>query len=216
MTLFSCETGSGYPCPVPQDLAEKEAYLSDLNQYLSAFRLILRDMILNMTKAQLNESISHNFMVQMIPHHQAAIEMSENLLRFSKNTALRAIASSIITEQTESIANMQRILPACSDLTNQPGELCLYQALANRIMENMFQRMSYAPAAGSIDVTFMREMIPHHEGAVSLSENALRYDICSDLVPILNAIIVSQQRGIRQMQRLLQEAASASARSSAG
>lgn len=180
--------------------------LSNLNQYLSDFRLILHNMIQGMTSVELTDSISHNFMVQMIPHHRAAIEMSQNLLRYSNNEVLRALASRIITEQTESIADMERILPDCGTVTNTPSDLCLYQTRMNQIMENMFRQMTYATAVESINITFMREMIPHHEGAIKMSENTLRYDICSDLVPILHAIIISQNRGVRQMKMLLAQA----------
>ena len=36
-----------------------------------------------------------------------------------------------------------------------------------------------------------------------MSENALRYPLCPGLIPVLDAIIVSQKKGVRQMQRLL-------------
>lgn len=43
----------------------------------------------------------------------------------------------------------------------------------------------------------------YHRGAIEMSQNALRYPICPELVPILDAIISSQQEGIRKMERLL-------------
>ena len=36
-----------------------------------------------------------------------------------------------------------------------------------------------------------------------MSENALHYTLCPELEPILKAILSSQSRGIREMQRLL-------------
>ena len=38
-------------------------------------------------------------------------------------------------------------------------------------------------------------MIPHHQGAIRMSENALRYLLCPGLIPLLDAIIVSQKKG---------------------
>ena len=70
-------------------------------------------------------------------------------------------------------------------------------------MRNMFCRMEEARAVNELGCNFMREMIPHHQGAVEMSANALQYHICPELRPVLNAIIASQQRGIRQMRRLL-------------
>lgn len=46
-------------------------------------------------------------------------------------------------------------------------------------------------------------MIPHHQGAIYMSENALRYCICPQLQPILENIIVSQRQEVREMNRLL-------------
>lgn len=56
-------------------------------------------MIQGMTSPELSCSISHNFIVQMIPHHRAAIEMSHNLLCYTTDIALQNIAvNTIITK----------------------------------------------------------------------------------------------------------------------
>lgn len=62
--------------------------------------------------------------------------------------------------------------------------------------------MQEAKATNCITCNFMWEMIPHHEGAVEMSENTLQYSICPELTPILKAIISSQERGISEMKRL--------------
>lgn len=53
------------------------------DKYLTCFNNILDQMIQQMNSAQLSNSISYNFIVQMIPHHKAAIEMSCNLLQYT-------------------------------------------------------------------------------------------------------------------------------------
>ena len=95
--------------------------------YLSEFYNILDDMIQNMTAATLTDSISNNFIAQMIPHHEAAIAMSRNLLQYTTCVPLENIAANIIEEQTASIANMQNILDQCGSTTNTEQELALYQ-----------------------------------------------------------------------------------------
>lgn len=57
-----------------------EQFSDVTKQYLCCFYEILDNMIEEMTNAKLTNSISHNFIVQMIPHHQAAIKMSQNIL----------------------------------------------------------------------------------------------------------------------------------------
>lgn len=175
----------------------------DKAAYLRAFRCILNRMIEGMTTAELSDSVSHNFIVRMIPHHRAAIEMSENILRFTDNCTISRIAADIIDEQTKSIADMEAVLPCCSSLTNTRDVLCRYRTQIEPVFRTMFSRMQTAGTAGSVDCCFLREMLPHHEGAVAFSEITLRYDICPQLKPILDAIIESQERGIRRMQQLL-------------
>lgn len=171
--------------------------------YLSAFYCILEEMIRGMTCASLTNSISHNFIVQMIPHHRAAIRMSQNVLQYTADKTLQTIAADIIREQTVSIANMQAILQTCGCLVNTPEALKAYQCRMEQIMQNMFSRMKQARAANRIDCDFMWEMIPHHEGAVKMAKTTLCADICPGLRPILEAIVSSQEKGIAQMEKLL-------------
>ena len=171
--------------------------------YLDRYNQILAEMIQGMTQVQLSDSISHNFIVQMIPHHRAAIEMSQNILRYTTNIPLQNIALQIITEQTKSIENMQEIVCSCEAFQNSREDLCRYQDAFEKITDIMFSQMQSASATNQINADFLREMIPHHQGAIRMSNSALQYDICPCLIPILNAIISSQQRGVMQMRQLL-------------
>ncbi len=184
-------------------MCDKYKMNDSVNEYLKKYNHILEKMICGMTNAHLTDSISYNFMIQMIPHHRAAIEMSQNLLDYSCSIPLIDIAENIITEQTKSIENMQNIMCCCDRFVNCRHALCSYQRAADEIMETMFCKMKHAYADCNIDADFMREMIPHHKGAILLSKNALKYDICPELVPILKAIIISQEKGVKEMERLL-------------
>lgn len=171
--------------------------------YLAMFQYILDNMIRGMTEADLTASISRNFIVQMIPHHQAAVDMSRNILHYTTNIALQDIAMDIVGEQTKSIENMRRIERCCGRYENTEREVCQYQERAGQIFRAMFSGMENACAVNQINTDFISEMIPHHRGAIAMSENALGYAICPELKPILQDIICSQKKGIMQMQRLL-------------
>lgn len=182
----------------------RECGLSNVTKdYLATYCCILEDMIQGMTHADLNRSISHNFITQMIPHHQGAIEMSRNILRYTTNIPLQNIAMQIITEQTKSIDQMQQILCNCSTKRNCQDDLCCYQNRMKQIMKTMFCEMKHACTTNCVSADFIREMIPHHQGAIYMSENTLKYCICPELVPILDAIITSQKKEILQMQQIL-------------
>lgn len=173
--------------------------------YLCRFYEILDTMIKDMSDAPLIDSVSHNFIAQMIPHHKAAIEMSENLLRYTTLIPLQEIAQTIVTEQTEGIHDMEAALCRCSGCVNSQQELCLYQKRFDHIANTMFTRMNNACRGNDINGNFIREMIPHHEGAIQMSKNALCFPICPELVPILEAIITSQEKEVRQMKCLLRQ-----------
>lgn len=177
----------------------------ETEEYLCAYKKILEEMIKGMTEAKLTDSISHNFIVQMIPHHRAAIEMSKNVLKYTQNSRLQQIASGIVKEQTKSIENMQQILKRCEIQANTSRDVMLYQQKERQIMQMMFYQMKNARETNRINCDFMWEMLPHHEGAVRMSHNTLQYCICLDLKPILDAIITSQERGIREMKNLQQQ-----------
>ena len=94
---------------------------SDVTQkYLCRFREILENMMTGDDRGGDHHCLSHNFIVQMIPHHRAAIEMSQNLLQYTTLLPLQKIAQEIIKEQTESIQHMREVLPCCSRQANSP------------------------------------------------------------------------------------------------
>lgn len=177
-------------------------FSSDAASYLQEYKEILKEMIKEMTEIQLSDSISFNFIVQMIPHHRAAIKMSENILKYTDNEPLKKIAEGIISEQTKSIENMLKIKESCEAKINSNNDINTYQCLTNKILQTMFSKMKGAYSSNCINCNFIREMIPHHEGAVRMSKNALSFPICCELKPILEAIITSQEKGICQMKKL--------------
>lgn len=174
-------------------------------QYLDEFYRILDTMIQKMTNVNLNNSISHNFILQMIPHHEAAIDMSNNILRYTTNIEIQNIAQRIISTQNASIEAMLRAFDRCSTIINQSTDVINYQRSFLAIVETMFNNMANAPISNNININFINEMIPHHLGAINMSRNALRFDLCTELIPILNDIIRFQSVGIQQMRLLLQK-----------
>lgn len=176
-----------------------------MQHYLACFYNILENMICGMSRAALTESVSNNFITQMIPHHKAAVDMSKNLLLFSNDIPLQEIALNIIKEQTKSMRDMENILCFCSGLCNSCEDASAFQQQMDVIMQTMFYAMKHAAPGPNVNVAFMREMIPHHEGAAEMAKTALKYRICNELKPILDAIITSQEKEAAEMKSLLKQ-----------
>ena len=81
--------------------------------YLEEFHHIVKTMICEMTSARLKDSISYNFIVQMIPHHEGAVQMSKLTLLFRICPQLKPILQAIIKEQEQGICEMEDLLRNC-------------------------------------------------------------------------------------------------------
>ena len=78
-------------------------------------------------------------------------------------------------------------------LTNNEIEQSEYLIRFEKIAQTMFVEMGSAPVNNGVNAIFVREMIPHHKGAVRMSNNALQFNICPELKPILYAIITTMK-----------------------
>jgi len=67
--------------------------------------------------------IDRDFVAMMSPHHQGAIDMAVNELRYGKNEQLRRIAQEIIVDQMQEIAAMKLAIgEAVADSTPAPTQ----------------------------------------------------------------------------------------------
>jgi uncharacterized protein (DUF305 family) len=156
-----------------------------------------------MNDADLNESISHNFIVQMLPHHRAAVSLSQNLLQYTTNIPLQNLALEMITEQTAGMEALRSVMDECTRFKNPPQQIQRYEQRMDQIMQKMFLEMSKSPIANQINKDYIYEMIPHQKGAVEMAENTLSFDIPPTLVPMLESIILTQSKVIHQLEELL-------------
>lgn len=177
---------------------------SDAKTYLCCYYRILDEMVHSITTAGLTQSISHNFAVQAIPSHRAAIQMSDNLLRFDNGSGLvRRLARQIVESQTRDIANLESAMPAFSTPVTPPADLRLYQRRMDLICREMYAQMGTTPENSRLSAVFLSQMIRRHQGAVRMAEHTLKYDISTELVPILRSIAARQRQETAYMRYLL-------------
>jgi uncharacterized protein (DUF305 family) len=75
--------------------------------FLASTQASMRTMMAGMEGTPRGD-VDQDFIGQMIPHHQGAIDMAKAELRYGRNEQLRRIAQEIIVEQQAEIAVMQR------------------------------------------------------------------------------------------------------------
>jgi hypothetical protein len=81
--------------------------------FLSAMRLSMSAMMAGMNALPCG-NIDQDFVAQMVPHHQGAIDMAKAELLYGRNERLRRIAQEIIVEQKAEIVVLQ------SEFTSSP------------------------------------------------------------------------------------------------
>lgn len=171
-------------------------------KYLYRFDEIVNQMAEKMLSPEITNSITINFVECMIPHHQAAIYMSENLLEYTTYLPLQEIAKNIIKMQTEGIEKMEEIARTSYGFQNMPQEVKSYMGKYFEITKNMIERMKNAPKTIYINLNFTNEMIPHHEGAIAMCENLLNYRIDPRLKLVATSIIQEQSKGVQELKEI--------------
>ncbi len=139
------------------------------------------------------------FIDTMSLHHAGAIEMSEMALKKSGNDELKKFAQKIIDNQKKEIAGMkewrEKWFAGATPAKNMemPG-----MADSMKMMGNQMKKMETATGK-DFDLLFLEMMIPHHEGAVVMSKEALQKSERAEIKTLANEIIKEQESEIKQM-----------------
>lgn len=174
----------------------------DAKKYLCRFDEILCQMAEKMLSVKTTNNITIDFIECMIPHHQAAIFMCENLLKYTEYRALQEISENIIKTQTRGIEQMKEIARTTSGYSNSQRDVQCYMMRYLEITRNMIGKMKNSPRCIDIDLNFTNEMIPHHEGAIAMCENLLKYCVDPRLRCVAESIIEEQTQGVRKLEEI--------------
>ncbi|MGN1387345.1 MAG: DUF305 domain-containing protein [Bacillus sp. (in: firmicutes)] len=175
----------------------------DESKYIENYKSIMQVMQDEMTDAPKTGDPSLDFLYEMIPHHEAAVSMSENLLDYGSNTKVKELAAAIIKEQLSGIQQMKALLDELKDNPQvDKKKEAEYLKGYERAFKKMVKEMEDAEPTGNIDLDFLEEMLPHHEGAVAMATNILKYTNNKELQKIANQIIANQSKQIKQMKKL--------------
>lgn len=146
------------------------------------------------------------FIDAMVLHHEGAVVMAEVALEHSQRPEIRQLAEAIIAAQAVEIGQMQQWrqdwYPTASP------EPVMYHAAMNHDMAMseemaaaMRMDMDLGGADDEFDLRFLEAMIPHHEGALVMAEEAQAKSSRAEMQTLAETILTSQQAEIDQMQQ---------------
>ena len=151
------------------------------------------------------------FIDTMTIHHQGAVDMAELAETRAERAELKQLAKAIISDQAAEIAKMKswrdRFFPGAAMAVNMemPGMAEGMSGMDMKKLESL--------KGNDFDLEFIRQMIPHHEGAVLMAKdsiarsaegkkaaNAETAKLAVDFRAFAEGIIAEQDAEITQMQ----------------
>jgi uncharacterized protein (DUF305 family) len=138
------------------------------------------------------------FIDTMIAHHQGAIEMAKSAETKASRTEIKMLAQTIITEQEKEIARMKEWRDKW--FPGQPPALNMEMAGMTDSMKDMDMKTLGSASGEAFDLEFIRQMIPHHDGAILMAKDALQKSQKEEIKTLANEVIKAQEAEIKQMK----------------
>lgn len=146
------------------------------------------------TGGMMSQNIDQHFIVQMIPHHEGAIEMAKLALERSKRPEMLSLANDIIEAQTREINDMKAWYADWFGSTPPAGGMGMMMGG----MTGDTDELARASDA-EFDREFLSQMIPHHEMAIMMAGMLQSTTDRSEMKTLAEQIITSQSREIEKM-----------------
>lgn len=142
------------------------------------------------------------FLDSMIHHHNGAISMAKMVLGKSDRPELKAFAQKIIDDQTKEMAVLQQLRsqwfagkPSAVNM-EMPGMVGGMKMMNGEHMKEMDEM-----DPKHFDAHFLKMMIAHHEGAVTMSKEVPKKAEHPEIKKLAEGIISAQQPEIDQMKK---------------
>jgi uncharacterized protein (DUF305 family) len=140
----------------------------------------------------------------MIGHHTGGVVMTEHMLAQSARPELRDLAERMISAQRREIKQMQAWRAAWyPDVPAQSGTMLMIGGGA--IGPDMMSagQMRVMMTDSELDRMFLQMMIPHHEGAIAMAEQALAQAEHPQIKELAAVIMTAQRAEIVEMESYL-------------
>ncbi|MCF2146296.1 DUF305 domain-containing protein [Desmonostoc muscorum LEGE 12446] len=146
------------------------------------------------------------FIDAMTPHHQGALEMAKEAQQKSKRPEIKKLADNIIKSQNQEITQMKQWRQAWyPSAGNKPmayhSQMGHMMEMSPEQIQAMMMSQDLGAADAEFDLRFINAMIPHHEGAVKMAQDALNKSKRPEIKQLAQEIIKAQDTEIKQMQQ---------------
>ena len=135
-----------------------------------------------------------NFIDLMAPHHQAAIDMAKVAQEHAEHAEMKTLADAIISAQDGEITQMKGWRKAWYGSGQLPA------GMGGQQMAGMDVDLNQLAAAKPFDRAFIDAMLPHHQSAIEMAQEARTRAQHQEIKDLAGRIVTGQQREIDQMR----------------
>jgi uncharacterized protein (DUF305 family) len=146
------------------------------------------------------------WMSQMIAHHNAAVQMSRDCIKVCIRPEVKKAAQSISDSQGKEVRQLEDWLKTWYNAKPDAKQMALMDADMQPMMDTA--KMGMMPAKGQskgTDKAFLEGMIPHHEHAVVMAQDALKKASKAELKKFARDVIAVQSKEIAQFKTWLKK-----------
>jgi uncharacterized protein (DUF305 family) len=162
------------------------------------------------------------FLMHMIPHHQVAVDMSKEVMKYTTDPSIVYLARNIIFKQSDEILFMENVLLSSTpNLSSKdksvfieiPNQFTIYypkesraddfQCSLHHFSSKIAKKHKLKEGQILSDEEFMRNMIYHHDVAIEMSNRIVKYSKNPNLISFAYEIIKNQRYEIWLMKNYL-------------
>jgi uncharacterized protein (DUF305 family) len=160
-----------------------------------------------------------DFLNHMVPHHQVAIDMSQELINKTSNPIMKHLCRDIIRKQGYEIWEMNIMIQGLLDTIFKSGssrclkktKLDVFNPILSKSKDGDCNPLFFDPDGHSKHMEhmnineelYLNHMIPHHQVAIDMSKRLLLHTNNSYLIDFSNKLIIDQQGEIFYMNNIL-------------
>jgi uncharacterized protein (DUF305 family) len=146
------------------------------------------------------------FIDGMAVHHQGAVVMAEEALTKAQHPELKKLAQDIIAAQNSEISQMKEWRTAWYPQADSApmayhSQMGHMMPMSEEQKQGMMMSMDLGSADGEFDLRFINAMLPHHEGALVMAQDALGKSSHPEIKKLAQDILTSQKQEIAQMKQ---------------
>ncbi|WP_172381632.1 DUF305 domain-containing protein [Streptomyces sp. MNP-20] len=146
-------------------------------------------------------SADFDYVEKMIPHHAQALEMTRLVPKRAKSTRVKRLADRITAAQKPEIGAMERWLKSQGKKAQKRGHGAHHDHAGMPGMATPAQLKQLRAARGeAFDELFLKLMITHHSGAVTMATDALSEGNNLLVEEMANDVVAQQTAEINRMR----------------